>query len=69
VYRNQSKLFASKGNNAEFGFLLPDETVVELPDEEYETMKPALPRWPSESGAKTEVSVFVEDLLKQLGHK
>ncbi|WP_123620085.1 sulfatase-like hydrolase/transferase [Halorubrum sp. CSM-61] len=69
VYRDQSKLIASKGHNAEFGFSLPDETVVELPDEEYETMKSALPPWPSESDAETEVSGVVEDRLEQLGYK
>lgn len=69
VYRNQSKLIVSKGHNAEFGFSLPDETVVELPDEEYETMKSVLPPWPSESDAETEVSGVVEDRLEQLGYK
>ncbi|PHQ39381.1 sulfatase [Halorubrum persicum] len=69
VYRNQSKLIASKGHNAEFGFSLPDETVVELSDKEYETMKSSLPPWPSESDAETEVSGVVEDRLEQLGYK
>jgi len=42
---------------------------VQLPNEEYETIKSALPPWPSESGAKTEVSGVVEDRLEQLGYK
>lgn len=69
VYRDQSKLIASKGHNVEFGFSLPDETVVELPDEEYETMKSSLPPWPSESDAETEVSGVVEDRLEQFVYK
>ena len=68
VYRDQSKLIASKGHSVEFGFSLPDETVVELLDEEYEMMKSALPPWPSESDAETEVSGVVEDRLEQLGY-
>jgi len=69
VYRNQSKLIASKGHGVESGFSLPDETVVELPDEEYEALTSALPPWPSENEAETEVSGVVEDRLEQLGYK
>lgn len=69
VYREQSKLIASKGHDAEFGFSLPDETVVELSDKDYENIKSSLPPWPSESNAETEVSGVVEDRLEQLGYK
>ena len=69
MYWNQSKLIASKDPKAEFGFSLPDETVVKLPDEDYETMKSALPLWPSKSDDETEVSGVAEDQLEQLGYK
>ena len=69
MYRNQSNLTASKGYNAEFGFSLPGENVVKLPNEDYETMKLALPLWPSESDDETEVFSVVEDRLKQLGYR
>lgn len=69
VYRDGYKLLASKGHGVEVGYSVPDETVINLPDDEYDALKRELPPLPSEGGAETEVSDVVEDRLEQLGYK
>jgi len=69
VYQNQSKLIASKGHGVEFIFSLPGEAVVEPPTSEYQALSSALPPWPSESNAETEVSSVVTSRLEELGYR
>lgn len=68
IYHGGYKLLVSQGHGVEFGYSVPDETRVDLPDDEYEILTKELPPWPSESNAKTEVSGVVEDRLEDLGY-
>ena len=75
VYHGDYKLLASRGHGAEVGFELPEETVVDLPEDVHELLVRNLPPWPSatDDGGRTddetEVGGVVEDRLEQLGYK
>ena len=75
VYHGDCELLASRGHGVEVGYELPDETVVDLPEAEYEHLSGNLPPWPSATGNgsvagdETEVDGVVEDRLEQLGYK
>ncbi|PSP85586.1 sulfatase [Halobacteriales archaeon QS_6_64_34] len=75
VYHGDYKLLASRGHGAEVGFELPEETVVDLPEDVHELLVRNLPPWPSADGSETagdgetEVGGVVEDRLEQLGYK
>lgn len=69
IYKDEYKLIVSHGDDVEVGFTMPDEEVVEIPEETRETMLRALPSWPDGSDATTEVSGVVEDRLANLGYR
>lgn len=69
VYHEDYKLLVSKGHDVEVGYSVPDESIVELPEEELGALRDHVPPWPDESDRETEVSGVVEDRLEQLGYK
>lgn len=69
VYYRNFKLLASKGHGVEVGYSLPEETIIDLPDDIHESLRDHLPPWPTESDSETEVSSVVESRLEELGYK
>lgn len=69
VYYRNFKLLASKGHGVEVGYSLPEESITDLPDDIYESLRDQLPAWPAENDSETEVSSVVENRLEKLGYK
>jgi len=73
VYRGDSKLLVSRGDDVELGFRLPEETVTDLDDGTRAELRAALPPFPDErddGGDGTQsVSGEVAERLEHLGYR
>lgn len=68
VYLDEWKLLVSNGDDTAVGFRLPEEEVVQLPDQVERRLTDALPAWPDGDRPEQQVSGIARDRLEDLGY-